>query len=59
MKKRDVEIGKVYWAKVSGKVVKVRVVSESIYGGWDAVSLKTDRNVRIKTAARLSKCLTA
>ena len=53
MKKKDVEIGKTYLAKVSGKVVPVRITGESRYGGWDAVNTKTKRSVRIKTAARL------
>lgn len=53
MKKADVEIGKTYIAKVSGKVTKVYIYAECIYGGWWAVNLETDREVRIRTAARL------
>ena len=53
MKKRDVKIKGVYTAKVSGTVVRVRIESESQYGGWDATNLTTGRGVRIKTAARL------
>ena len=53
MKKKDVQIGKAYRAKVSGKVVPVRILRECPYGGWDAVNTATGRDVRIRTAARL------
>ena len=53
MKRAEVEIGGVYRAKISGKLVNVRITGQSRYGGWDARSLATDRQVRIKTAARL------
>jgi hypothetical protein len=39
MKNKDVKIGGVYYAKVSEKVVKVRIEGESRYGGWDAKNL--------------------
>lgn len=53
MKKNDVEIGGQYVAKVSGKLVAVKIVSESPYGGWNARSIETGREVRVRTAARL------
>lgn len=53
MKKRDVRIGGVYVAKVSEKLVHVRIDRESPYGGWDATNLATDRVVRVRSAARL------
>lgn len=53
MKKSEVEIGATYIAKVSGKLAKVRIVSESRFGGWDAINTKTQRDVRIRGAARL------
>jgi hypothetical protein len=53
MKNKDVKIGGVYYAKVSEKVVKVRIEGESRYGGWDAKNLATDRSVRIKSGQRL------
>lgn len=53
MKKKDVQIGQTYWAKVSGRVVRVRLLSPSPYKGWDAINLETSRQVHIKTAARL------
>jgi hypothetical protein len=44
MKKREVEIGGVYVAKVSGRLVTVRIDGESPYGGWDATNLGTRRS---------------
>jgi hypothetical protein len=53
MKKADVSIGGRYFAKVSGRVVAVRINSESQYGGWNATNAATGREVRIRTAQRL------
>jgi len=53
MKKANVTLGGVYAAKVSGKVVPVRLDAESRYGGWDATNLATKKQVRIKSAQRL------
>ena len=53
MKKRDVKVGLVYAAMISNKLVPVRLDSESIYGGWNATNLRTNRKVRIKTAGKL------
>ena len=36
MKKNEVKIGGVYTAKVTNKIVQVRIDAESRYGGWDA-----------------------
>ena len=55
MKKKDVEIGKVYQVKVSGKLSPVKIIMPSIYGGWVGENLRTKKRVRIKTAARLRK----
>jgi len=55
MKKRDVEIGKHYLAKIGGRLTTVKIVAESVYGGWEAVNTATGRRVRIKTAGRLRK----
>jgi len=57
MKKNEVIIGGVYAAKVSGKVVPVRITGESPYGGWDAVNEQTKRTVRVRSAARLRRRL--
>jgi len=53
MKKAEIQIGKAYIAKVSGKLVPVRIYSECSLGGWYGKNLITGREVRIKTAARL------
>ena len=57
MKKSQVTIGGVYAAKVSGKVVPIRITGESPYGGWDAVNTQTKRTVRIRGAGRLRRRL--
>ncbi|MCC7407735.1 MAG: winged helix-turn-helix domain-containing protein [Phycisphaeraceae bacterium] len=53
MKKNEVQIGKVYLAKVSDKVVPVRIDAESPHGGWDGTNMSTNKKVRIKTPQRL------
>jgi len=54
MKKQQVKIGGVYSAKITDKVVPVRIDAEhSGGGGWDATNLKTNRKVRIKSAQKL------
>ena len=53
MKKHEVKVGGTFLAKVSDKVVPVRITGESRYGGWDAVNTKTGKAVRIKSAQRL------
>ena len=55
MKKNEVVIGGRYLAKVSGRVVPVRITGQSPYGGWDAVSEETRRAVRIKSPQRLRR----
>jgi len=53
MKKKDVKVGAMYVAKVSGSVSPIRLDAESPYGGWDGTNLDTGRKVRIKSAQRL------
>ena len=55
MRKQDIEIGRSYLAKVSGKLVSVKILRASVYGGWDARNLTTGREIRIKTAGRLRR----
>jgi hypothetical protein len=55
VKKQDVQVGKRYIAKISGKLTTVRLTSISSYGGWNAVNVATGRAVRIRTAAKLRK----
>jgi hypothetical protein len=53
----QVKIGETYLAKVSGKLVKVRVLGErtTYHGrtGYEAVNLSTNRTLHLKSAARL------
>jgi len=53
MKKKDIVVGRVYVAKVSERLVPVRILAESRFGGWDARNERTGRAVRIKSAQRL------
>jgi len=53
MKKNEVRVGSAYLAKVSDKVVPVRITGTSGHGGWDAVNEATGKKVRIKSAQRL------
>lgn len=55
MKKAEVRIGGHYEAKVSGGIAVVRIVAISPFGGWTGTNIKTGRDVRIKTAARLRR----
>lgn len=53
MKSKDAILGNVYIVKVSNNLVPVRLEQPSIYGGWVGRNMKTGREVRIKTAAKL------
>ena len=53
MKKGEVKIGGTYTVKVSGQLAPVRVTAECPHGGWVGMNTKTNREVRIRTAARL------
>jgi hypothetical protein len=53
MQKSEVTIGGVYTAKVTNKLVQVRIDAQSRYGGWDATNLATGKKVRIKSPAKL------
>jgi len=55
MKKSEVQVGGVYTAKVSDKIVEVRIDGENRHGGWNATNLATGRKVRIKSAQRLRR----
>jgi hypothetical protein len=46
-------VGSSYLAKVSDKVVPVRITGTSGHGGWDAVNEATGKKVHIKSAQRL------
>jgi len=55
MKKAEIKVGGTYLAKVSGTVVPVRIRAEHPRCGWVGVNAVTNREVRIKTAARLRR----
>jgi hypothetical protein len=59
MKKNEVQVGGVYSAKVSDKLVEVRIDAESRHGGWEATNLATNKKVRIKSAQRLRAVVAA
>ena len=53
MKTKDINIGGIYVAKVTGKLARIRIDRENARGGWDATILATNRRVRIRSARRL------
>lgn len=57
MKKDDVKVGSTYNAKISDKVVPVRITEErwkgGTHAGWIGLNTVTKRPVRIKSAAKL------
>lgn len=53
MKKNEVQIGGTYIAKITNKLVEVRIDAASRYGGWDGTNLATGKKVRIKSPAKL------
>ena len=53
MKKDDVKVGGMYVAKVSDKLVTVRIDSTHSKGGWNATNTATGKRIRIKSARRL------
>ncbi|NLF33049.1 MAG: hypothetical protein GX591_19460 [Planctomycetes bacterium] len=57
MKKTDVQTGATYLVKVAGNLVPVKITAEHPSGGWDGVSIKTGKAIRIKSPQRLRKRL--
>ena len=53
MKKNEVKVGKVYSAKVTGKMVPVRIDAVNPHGGWEATNMVTKKRIFIKSAQRL------
>ena len=53
MKKDEVKVGGMYVAKVSDKIVTVRIDSAHSKGGWNATNTATGKRIRIKSAQRL------
>ena len=53
MRKTDVKLGSIYWVKVSGRLVRVRLEQVCQLRGWYGTNLTTGREVWIRTAGRL------
>ncbi|MFQ5495864.1 MAG: hypothetical protein ACE5EX_10840, partial [Phycisphaerae bacterium] len=53
MKKNEVKVGGFYTAKVSDRLVTVRIDSAHGKGGWNATNTRTGKRIRIKSAQRL------
>jgi len=53
MKAKDVRIGGLYKAKVSDRLVTVRIDSVNSHGGWNATNTATGKRIRIKSPQRL------
>jgi hypothetical protein len=58
MKKNEIKIGNLYTAKVSDRVVTVRIDSTNSHGGWNATNTATGKRIRIKSAQRLREAVT-
>ena len=58
MKKDQVQIGQTYNAKITDKVVPVRIDAEHKSGGWHGTNMTTNRKVHIKSAQRLRNRVT-
>ena len=55
MRKQEIAIGATYIAKVSGRRTVVKILRPASWGkGWDALNVRTNREVHIETAGRLS-----
>ena len=53
MTQNEVQIGGAYRAKVTDRVVDVRIDRENPHGGRDATNLATGKTIRIKSARRI------
>jgi hypothetical protein len=58
MKKNEIKVGEVYSAKVSDRVVPVRIDSVNSHGGWNATNTATGRRIHIKSPQRLRRAVT-
>ncbi len=57
MKKDEIKIGHTYSAKVSDRIVTVRIDSTNTHGGWNATNTATGKRIRIKSAQRLRRAV--
>jgi hypothetical protein len=53
MKKNEIKIGGLYVAKVSDRLVTIRIDSTNSHGGWDGTNTATGKRIRVKSAQRL------
>jgi len=53
MRKNEVQVGAVYWVKVSNQLVPVRIDRAHPDKGWFGTNLMTNRTIHIKSAGRL------
>jgi hypothetical protein len=53
MKKNEIKIGGLYVAKVSDRLVTVRIDSTNSHGGWNATNTATGKRIHVKSAQRL------
>jgi len=58
MKKDEIKIGQCYKAKVSDRIVTVRIDSTNSHGGWNATNTATGKRIRVKSAQRLRRAVT-
>lgn len=60
MKKSDnIAVGNTYIVRVSGHLVPIKLVESSPNGGWYGRNMTTGREIRIRTAAKLRRQVTA
>jgi hypothetical protein len=57
MKSYEVRVGNTYEVMVSGKLAPVKLTHISLTMGWYGVNTATGREVRVKTARKLRRCL--
>ena len=57
MKNSEIQIGATYLVKVADNLVPVKLVRQHPSGGWEGVSEKTGKTIRIKSGQRLRKRL--
>jgi len=55
MKKSDVKVGQTYTAKVSDRLVPVRIDSVHSKQGWNATNTDTGKRIHVKSAQRLRR----
>lgn len=58
MRNKDVEVGRCYHAKVSGRRAIVSVDAVHPWGGWVGTNQQTGRKVKIKSGRRLHRPVT-